>query len=68
MEGFKLLKCHKPMKRKWRVGSMTLQHLVSRIGLEHVERRLQIEAEHEAQLFGQGLLFSTSKIGASHPG
>jgi hypothetical protein len=30
---------------------------VSRIGLEHVERRLKIEAEHEAQLFGQGLLF-----------
>src|SRR3954454_19395941 len=36
---------------------MTLHKLVSRIGLEHVERRLKIEAEHEAQLFGQGLLF-----------
>src|SRR3954453_21064872 len=36
---------------------MTLQRLVSRIGLEHVERRLKIEAEHEAQLFGQGLLY-----------
>ena len=36
---------------------MTLQNLASRIGLEHVERRLNIEAEHEAQLFGQGLLF-----------
>src|SRR4051794_5195759 len=36
---------------------MTLQRLVSRIGLNMVERRLKIEAEHEAQLFGQGLLF-----------
>ena len=36
---------------------MTLEKLVSRIGSEHVERRLKIEADHEAQLFGQGLLF-----------
>src|SRR3954451_4111530 len=36
---------------------MALQNLVNRIGPEHVERRLKIEAEHEAQLFGQGLLF-----------
>ena len=36
---------------------MTLQKLVSRIGSEHVERRLKVEADHEAQLFGQGLLF-----------
>ena len=36
---------------------MTLQNLVSRIGSEHVERRLKVEADHEAQLFGQGLLF-----------
>src|SRR4051794_34572519 len=36
---------------------MTLQKLVSRIGLEHVERRLKIEADHETQLFGQGLLY-----------
>ena len=28
-----------------------------RIGAEHVERRLKIEADHEAQLFGQGLIF-----------
>jgi predicted MPP superfamily phosphohydrolase len=31
--------------------------LLDRIGSEHVERRLKIEAEHEAQLFGQGLIF-----------
>src|SRR3954466_9992974 len=36
---------------------MALQNLVNRIGPEHVERRLKIEAEHEAQLFGQGLLY-----------
>lgn len=35
----------------------TLQGLVQRIGSEHVERRLKVEAEHEAQLFGQGLIF-----------
>jgi uncharacterized protein len=34
-----------------------LQDLVKRIGVEHVERRLQVEADHEAQLFGQGLIF-----------
>src|SRR5260370_41721630 len=34
-----------------------MQDLIKRIGAEHVERRLKIEAEHEAQLFGQGLLF-----------
>jgi uncharacterized protein len=34
-----------------------LQGLVKRIGAEHVERRLKVETEHEAQLFGQGLIF-----------
>jgi hypothetical protein len=34
-----------------------LQNLVERVGAEHVERRLQVEADHEAQLFGQGLIF-----------
>jgi len=34
-----------------------LQSLVNRIGAEHVERRLKVETEHEAQLFGQGLIF-----------
>ena len=34
-----------------------LRDLINRIGAEHVERRLKIEAEHEAQLFGQGLIF-----------
>jgi predicted MPP superfamily phosphohydrolase len=34
-----------------------LQDLIDRIGFEHVERRLKVEAEHEAQLFGQGLIF-----------
>ena len=33
-----------------------LQILINRIGAEHVERRLEIETQHEAQLFGQGLL------------
>ncbi len=33
-----------------------LQTLIDRIGAEHVERRLKIETEHEAQLFGQGTL------------
>jgi predicted MPP superfamily phosphohydrolase len=33
-----------------------LHDLIKRIGQEHVERRLEIETEHEAQLFGQGLL------------
>ena len=35
----------------------SLQDVIERIGSEHVERRLKIEAEHEAQLFGQGLIF-----------
>jgi len=34
-----------------------LQDLIKRVGAEHVERRLKVEAEHEAQLFGQGLIF-----------
>jgi uncharacterized protein len=34
-----------------------LQDLITRIGAEHVERRLKVETEHEAQLFGQGLIF-----------
>ena len=34
-----------------------LQDLITRIGAEHVERRLIVETEHEAQLFGQGLIF-----------
>jgi predicted MPP superfamily phosphohydrolase len=34
-----------------------LQDLIKRIGADHVERRLKIETEHEAQLFGQGLIF-----------
>jgi hypothetical protein len=33
-----------------------LQELVKRIGAQHVERRLQVETDHEAQLFGQGLI------------
>jgi predicted MPP superfamily phosphohydrolase len=42
-----------------RAATMTsaLRDLVDRIGAEHVERRLQVEAEHEAQLFGRGLIF-----------
>jgi hypothetical protein len=34
-----------------------MQDLIKRIGAEHVERRLKIETDHEAQLFGQGLVF-----------
>jgi predicted MPP superfamily phosphohydrolase len=34
-----------------------LQDLINRIGTEHVARRLKVEVEHEAQLFGQGLIF-----------
>jgi predicted MPP superfamily phosphohydrolase len=34
-----------------------MHDLKKRIGAEHVDRRLKIEAEHEAQLFGQGLIF-----------
>ena len=33
-----------------------LQGLIERIGAEHVEQRLKTEVEHEAQLFGQGLI------------
>ena len=39
-----------------RVFATHLQDLIKRIGSEHVERRLEIETRHEAQLFGQGLL------------
>jgi uncharacterized protein len=35
----------------------SLQNLIGRIGSDHVGRRLEIEVEHEAQLFGQGLIF-----------
>ena len=34
-----------------------LHDLINRIGAEQVQRRLKVEAEHEAQLFGQGLIF-----------
>src|SRR6266480_4562141 len=40
-----------------KIGATALQNLIARIGVEHVERRLKIETEHEAQLFGQGLIF-----------
>lgn len=33
-----------------------LQDIIKRIGAGHVERRLSIETDHEAQLFGQGLI------------
>jgi predicted MPP superfamily phosphohydrolase len=39
------------------VTILALQSLVDRIGTEHVEQRLKVETEHEAQLFGQGLIF-----------
>jgi uncharacterized protein len=39
------------------VITTALQDLITRIGAEHVERRLIVETEHEAQLFGQGLIF-----------
>jgi len=39
------------------VISTDLRDLAKRIGAEHVERRLKVETDHEAQLFGQGLLF-----------
>lgn len=35
----------------------SLQDLTERIGSEHVVQRLKIEVEHEAQLFGKGLIF-----------
>jgi len=38
------------------VTATNLQNLKTRIGADHVERRLKVEAEHEAQLFGQGLI------------
>jgi predicted MPP superfamily phosphohydrolase len=38
------------------VTILALQSLVDRIGAEHVEQRLKVETEHEAQLFGQGLI------------
>jgi hypothetical protein len=34
----------------------TLYALINRIGSAHVERRLETEIQHEAQLFGQGLV------------
>jgi predicted MPP superfamily phosphohydrolase len=34
-----------------------LQQLKDRIGHAHVDKRLTIETDHEAQLFGQGLIF-----------
>jgi ABC-type lipopolysaccharide export system ATPase subunit len=39
------------------VTTSALQDLIDRIGAEHVERRLKVEIEHEAQVFGQGLIF-----------
>src|SRR5260370_37253717 len=39
------------------LAATDLQDLIARIGAEHVERRLKIEIEREAQLFGQGLIF-----------
>lgn len=39
------------------MSGSALHDLISRIGAEQVERRLKVEAEHEAQLFGQGLIF-----------
>jgi predicted MPP superfamily phosphohydrolase len=39
------------------VTTSALQDLIDRIGTEHVERRLKVEIEHEAQVFGQGLIF-----------
>jgi hypothetical protein len=38
------------------VTTSALQDLIDRIGAEHVERRLKVEIEHEAQVFGQGLI------------
>ncbi|MBR0695661.1 metallophosphoesterase [Bradyrhizobium lablabi] len=35
---------------------VNLERLIARIGDDHVARRLAIETEHEAQLFGQGTL------------
>ena len=47
----------RPPTRETRIWILSLQDLIERIGSEHVERRLKIEVEHEAQLFGQGLIF-----------
>jgi len=44
-------------RRSSAVTAPSLQDLINRIGAEHVARRLKVEAEHEAQLFGQGLIF-----------
>lgn len=44
-----------------------LQDLIERIGAEHVERRLKVEAEHEAQLFGQGLILFNLENWVSAP-
>jgi predicted MPP superfamily phosphohydrolase len=38
------------------VTATDLQDIIKRIGAGHVERRLSIETDHEAQLFGQGLI------------
>ena len=46
----------------------SLQDLIERIGSEHVERRLKIEVEHEAQLFGQGLIFFNLENWYAAPG
>jgi hypothetical protein len=54
--------------QKWLLGPMTLQNLVSRIGSEHVERRLKVDAEHDRSFLVKGYFFSISKIGSSHPG
>jgi predicted MPP superfamily phosphohydrolase len=44
---------------RWKPYAMTkaLAGLIDRIGADHVERRLRVETDHEAQLFGQGRLF-----------
>jgi predicted MPP superfamily phosphohydrolase len=39
------------------LDTTALDNLIVRIGAEHVQRRLKIEIEREAQLFGQGLIF-----------
>lgn len=39
------------------MNDRSLQPLKDRIGAAHVERRLHVETEHEAQLFGQGRIF-----------
>jgi uncharacterized protein len=49
------------------VTKLALQSLVDRIGAEHVERRLKVETEHEAQLFGQGLIIFNLENWSSAP-